>query len=183
MAAETPLKEQMLAAIPHLRAFAISLCGSMDRADDLVQSALLKGLSHLDQFEPGTSMQAWLFTILRNDFLSHARRRKREVEDPEGARAERVAVLPEQGSRLDFDDMLKGLSQLPLDQREALLLVTAEGLSYEDAARICGTNIGTIKSRINRARRRLAEIMNFDAHDDLGPDRLVKAALLMHTSV
>ena len=176
------MKEQMLSAIPHLRAFAISLSGSVDRADDLVQNALLKGLSNLDKFQPGTSMQAWLFTILRNDFLTQTRRRKREVEDPEGAWAEKVAVMPSQGARLDFADMLKALSKLPVDQREALLLVTAEGLTYEDAAKICGTNIGTIKSRINRARNRLAELMKFDAEDDLGPDRLVKAALFMHAS-
>jgi RNA polymerase sigma-70 factor (ECF subfamily) len=182
MVAETPLKQQMLAAIPHLRAFAISLSGNIDRADDLVQGALLKGLSNLDKFTPGTSMQAWLFTILRNDFLTLARRSKREVEDPEGAWAEKVAVLPEQGAHLDFSDMLKALTKLPLDQREALLLVTAEGLTYEDAARICGTNIGTIKSRINRARRRLAELLDLDRHDDLGPDKLVQAALYMHTS-
>ncbi|WP_268995488.1 sigma-70 family RNA polymerase sigma factor [Microvirga roseola] len=181
MAAETSLKDQMLAAVPHLRAFAISLSGSVDRADDLVQSALLKGLDNLDKFQPGTSMQAWLFTILRNDFLTQARKSKREVEDPEGAWAEKVAVMPEQGARLDFTDMLAALSKLPVDQREALLLVAAEGLSYEEAAKICGTNIGTIKSRINRARSRLAEFLNFDAQDDLGPDRLVKAALFMHS--
>jgi RNA polymerase sigma-70 factor, ECF subfamily len=179
---ENSLKQQMLNAIPHLRAFAISLSGSVDRADDLVQSTLLKGLSNLDKFQPGTSMQAWLFTILRNDFLTQTRRRKREVEDPEGSWAEKVAVMPEQGARLDFTDMLKALSKLPVDQREALLLVGAEGLSYEDAARICGTNIGTIKSRINRARNRLSEMLNFDAEDDLGPDNLVKAALFMHAS-
>jgi RNA polymerase sigma-70 factor, ECF subfamily len=177
---ENSMKEQMLSAIPHLRAFAISLSGSVDRADDLVQNALLKGLSNLDKFQPGTSMQAWLFTILRNDFLTQTRRRKREVEDPEGSWAEKVAVMPAQGARLDFDDMLRALSKLPVDQREALLLVSAEGLSYEDTARICGTNIGTIKSRINRARSRLAELLNFDPDDDLGPDRLVKAALFMH---
>jgi RNA polymerase sigma-70 factor (ECF subfamily) len=176
------LKEQLLAAIPHLRAFAISLSGSVDRADDLVQSALLKGLSNFDKFQPGTSMQAWLFTILRNDFLTQARKRKREIEDPEGGWAEKVAVMPEQGSRLDFNDMLEALGKLPFDQREALLLVAAEGLTYEDAARICGTNIGTIKSRINRARTRLAELLKFDANDDLGPDRLVRAALFMHSS-
>jgi RNA polymerase sigma-70 factor (ECF subfamily) len=172
----------MLSAIPHLRAFAISLSGSVDRADDLVQSALLKGLSNLDKFQPGTSMQAWLFTILRNDFLTQIRRKKREVEDPEGSWAEKVAVMPDQAARLDFTDMLKALGKLPVDQREALLLVSAEGLSYEDAARICGTNIGTIKSRINRARNRLAELMKFDAHNDFGPDRLVRAALFMHAS-
>ncbi len=172
----------ILSAVPHLRAFAISLSGSVDRADDLVQSALLKGLSNLDKFQPGTSMQAWLFTILRNDFLTQVRRGKRVVEDPEGSWAEKVAVMPDQDARLDFADMLKALSKLPVDQREALLLVTAEGLSYEDAARICGTNIGTIKSRINRARNRLAELMKFDAGDDFGPDRLVRAALFMHAS-
>ncbi|NBJ09300.1 sigma-70 family RNA polymerase sigma factor [Microvirga arsenatis] len=180
--AENSPKEQMLKAIPHLRAFAISLSGSVDKADDLVQGALLKGLTHLDKFEPGTSMQAWLFTILRNDFLTQARRKKREVEDPEGAWAENVAVMPDQGVRLDVKDMLRALSKLPVEQREALLLVGAEGLSYEDAARICGTNIGTIKSRINRARNRLAELMSFESDDDLGPDRLVKAALFMHAS-
>ncbi|MEE1655874.1 sigma-70 family RNA polymerase sigma factor [Microvirga sp. CF3062] len=182
MAVENSLKDQMLSAIPHLRAFAISLSGSVDRADDLVQSALLKGLSNLDKFQPGTSMQAWLFTILRNDFLTQIRRKKREVEDPEGSWAEKVAVMPDQNSRLDFTDMLKALSKLPVDQREALLLVSAEGLSYEDAARICGTNIGTIKSRINRARTRLTELMKFDVDDDFGPDRLVRAALFMHAS-
>src|SRR3712207_6321001 len=86
----------MLAAIPHLRAFAISLSGSVDKADDLVQSALLKGLTNFDKFQPGTSMQAWLFTILRNDFLTQIRRKKREVEDPEGAWAEKVAVRSEE---------------------------------------------------------------------------------------
>nr|WP_256439469.1 sigma-70 family RNA polymerase sigma factor [Microvirga sp. HBU67558] len=177
------MKQQMLNATPHLRAFAISLSGSVDRADDLVQSTLLKGLSNLDKFQPGTSMQAWLFTILRNDFLTQTRRNKREVEDPEGSWAEKVAVMPEQGARLDFTDMLKALGKLPVDQREALLLVGAEGLSYEEAARICGTNIGTIKSRINRARNRLVEMLKFDAEDDLGPDDLVKAALFMHASL
>lgn len=182
MAVETALKQQMLAAIPHLRAFAISLSGSIDRADDLVQGALLKGLDNLDKFQPGTSMQAWLFTILRNEFLTQVRRSKREVEDPEGVWAERVAVMPEQGSRLDLSDMLRALGQLPVDQREALLLVSAEGLSYEEAARICGTNIGTIKSRINRARNRLAALLGYNAEGDLGPDHLIRAALFMHSS-
>lgn len=182
MSVETSVKQQMLEAIPHLRAFAISLAGSIDRADDLVQGALLKGLDNLNKFQPGTSMQAWLFTILRNDFMTQIRRSKREIEDPEGAWAEKVAVMPDQGARLDFSDVLKALGKLPVDQREALLLVTAEGLSYEEAARICGTNIGTIKSRINRARNRLAALMKFDAIDDFGPDRLVRAALFMHAT-
>jgi RNA polymerase sigma-70 factor, ECF subfamily len=94
--------------------------------------------------------------------------------------AQRMAVMPEQGARLDFTDMQVALAKLSIEQREALLLVGAEGVSYEEAAQICGTNIGTIKSRVNRARARLTELLALDA-DDFGPDRLVKAALLMQT--
>jgi RNA polymerase sigma-70 factor (ECF subfamily) len=172
----------MLAVIPHMRAFAISLTGNVNQADDLVQAALLRGLENLDKFEPGTNLQAWLFTILRNQFHTDYRRRRREVEDPDGAMAQRLAVMPEQGVRLDFNDMKTALGKLSVDQREALLLVAAEGVSYEEAATICGTNIGTIKSRVNRARTRLAEILAIESDEDFGPDRLVKAALVRHSS-
>jgi RNA polymerase sigma-70 factor, ECF subfamily len=173
-------QQAMLDAVPHLRAFAVSLCGNVTYADDLVQGALLRGLQNLDKFQAGTCMQAWLFTILRNQFYTEARRRRREVEDADGAIAGRLAVMPEQGARLDFGDMQAALARLPFEQREALLLVGAEGVSYEEAAMICGTNIGTIKSRINRARARLAELLDLSLEEDLGPDRLVKASLFMH---
>jgi RNA polymerase sigma-70 factor (ECF subfamily) len=94
-----------------------------------------------------------------------------------------LAVMPEQGARLDFTDMQAALAQLSVDQREALLLVGAEGLSYEEAARICGTNLGTIKSRINRARVRLAELLDLGPDEDFGPDRLVRASLFIHVSL
>jgi RNA polymerase sigma-70 factor (ECF subfamily) len=181
MASEDPIRQAMLNAIPHLRAFAISLTGNLERADDLVQSALMRGLENLDKFQPGTSMQAWLFTILRNQFYTDMRRSRREVDDPEGTLAGKLAIMPEQGARLDFTDMQVALAKLSVEQREALLLVGAEGASYEEAAQICGTNLGTIKSRINRARTRLAELLALDAEEDLGPDRLVKAALFSHT--
>ncbi|KLK93441.1 RNA polymerase sigma factor [Microvirga vignae] len=181
MATETSVHQAMLAAVPHLRAFAISLSGNVEYADDLVQSALMRGLENLDKFQPGTSMQAWLFTILRNHYYTELRKHRREVEDPDGAMAEKLAVLPEQGSRLDFTDMQAALARLSPEQREALLLVSAEGVSYEEAAQICRVNIGTLKSRVNRARTRLAELLALDAEEDLGPDRLVKAALLTHT--
>jgi RNA polymerase sigma-70 factor (ECF subfamily) len=167
MASEDPVQQAMLAAIPHLRAFAISLTGSIEQADDLVQTALLRGLENLDKFQPGTSMQAWLFTILRNQFHTNYRRRRREVEDPDGSMAQRMAVMPEQGARLDFTDMQVALAKLSIEQREALLLVGAEGVSYEEAAQICGTNIGTIKSRVNRARARLTELLALDADDSV----------------
>jgi RNA polymerase sigma-70 factor (ECF subfamily) len=149
----------MLAAIPHLRAFAMSLCGDVDQADDLVQEAILRGLSHLSQFEPGTNMRAWLFTILRNQFHTTYRKRRREVQDPAGVIANGVPVAPEQVGHLDLRDLWSTLQKLPAEQREALLLIGAEGLAYEEAAAVCGIAIGTIKSRVNRGRKRLAELM------------------------
>ena len=171
------LRADLFRAIPHLRAFAISLTGNVDQADDLVQEAIVRGLSHLDSFTPGTNLQAWLFTILRNQFHTSFRRRKREVEDPEGKMAGLLSTPPEQHSRLDYADFRAALAKLSLEQREVLLLVGAEGLSYEEAARVCGTKIGTIKSRMNRARARLAELLHFEDEEDFGTDRVLRAAL------
>ncbi|MPR11089.1 sigma-70 family RNA polymerase sigma factor [Microvirga tunisiensis] len=182
MASEDPARQAMLKAIPHLRAFAISLTGNSTYADDLVQAALLRGLENLDKFQPGTSMQAWLFTILRNQFYTEVRQRCREVADPDGVMVGNLATMPEQGARLDFNDMQSALARLSGEQREALLLVGAEGVSYEEAARICGTTLGTIKSRISRARTRLAELLDLEPEEDLGPDRLVKATLFLQAS-
>jgi RNA polymerase sigma-70 factor (ECF subfamily) len=177
MTADPELREALLAAVPSLRAFAISLSGQVDRADDLVQDTLLRALSNLHRFERGTNLNAWLFTILRNLFHSEYRKRRREVEDPDGSYAGRLKVHPEQGSRLDFEDFRSALAKLPSDQREALLLVGASGFSYEEAAHICGCAVGTIKSRVNRARIRLATLLNVADVDDLGPDSMTRAAL------
>jgi len=183
MSVDLSVRQAMLDAIPHLRAFAISLSGNITYADDLVQTALMRGLENLDKFQPGTSMRAWLFTILRNHFYTEVRRRRREVADPDGVMAGNLATMPEQGARLDFNDMQSALARLSVEQREALLLVGAEGVSYEEAARICGTTLGTIKSRVNRARTRLAELLDLEPEEDLGPDRLVKATLFLQASM
>lgn len=177
MTPEPAIQEALLAAVPSLRAFAISLCGQVDRADDLVQDTLLRALSHIDRFERGTNLNAWLFTILRNLFHSEYRKRRREVEDPDGSYAGKLKVQPEQGSRLDFEDFRSALAKLPPDQREALLLVGASGFSYEEASNICGCAVGTIKSRVNRARSRLAALLAIDDVEDLGADRMTRAAL------
>lgn len=177
MTPEPDLREALLAAVPGLRAFAISLAGQVDKADDLVQDTLLRALSNLDRFERGSNLNAWLFTILRNLFHSEFRKRRREVEDPDGAFAGRLRVQPEQGAHLDFEDFRSALSALPSDQREALLLVGASGFSYEEAASICGCAVGTIKSRVNRARIRLAAMLNVEDVEDLGPDNMTRAAL------
>ena len=171
------LRDEIVAAIPGLRAFAISLSGNVDRAEDLVQETMLRGFANLDKFRPGTSLQAWLFTILRNLFHSEYRRRRREVEDPDGVWAGRLAVLPDQEPHLNLSDFRTVFSTLSEDQREALILVGAEGFTYEEAAEICGVPVGTVKSRVNRARRRLAQLLAIDGADDLQADHVIQAVI------
>jgi RNA polymerase sigma-70 factor (ECF subfamily) len=171
------LKEAMLAAVPSLRAFAISLSGNIDRADDLVQETLLRAIANIDSFQPGTNMSAWMFTILRNLFRSEYRKRRREVEDTDGSYAESLKSHPEQGSRLEFQEFRGALAKLPPDQREALILVGASGFSYEEAANICGCAVGTIKSRVNRARTRLADLLSIESSEDFGPDQSTRAIM------
>jgi RNA polymerase sigma-70 factor (ECF subfamily) len=149
----------------HLRAFAVSLCGDKERADDLVQETLFKAWNHLDSFKEGTNLKAWLFTILRNTYFSERRKRRREVEDADGSYAARLAAKPEQHGHMDMQDFRAVLVRLPDDQREALILVGAAGFSYEEAADICGCAVGTIKSRVNRARNRLADMLGLAAVD------------------
>ena len=170
------VRADILKAIPHLRAFAISLTGDVDRADDLVQEAIVRGLSHLDSFTPGTNMQAWLFTILRNQFHTAYRKRRREVEDTDGQSAARLAVAPTQDAYVNLQDLGAALLQIPVEQREAVLLA-AGGISYEEAAQLCGVAIGTIKSRVNRARHALAERLSIADAEDIGADRIMKAAV------
>jgi RNA polymerase sigma-70 factor (ECF subfamily) len=177
MKLDPSMREAVLAAVPSLRAFAISLSGNVDRADDLVQETLLRALVNIDSFEPGTNLSAWLFTILRNLFRSEYRKRRREVEDGDGTYAESLKSQPEQEARVEFREFRAALAKLPSDQREALILVGASGFSYEEAAGICGCAVGTIKSRVNRARTRLAELMSIESLDDFGPDRATRAVL------
>lgn len=165
------VREGILAAVPSLRAFGISLSGKIDRADDLVQETLIRALTNIDSFKPGTNLQAWLFTILRNQFRSEYRKRRREVEDVDGRFSGNLTTPPDQHSHLAFEEFRQALTTLPADQREALILVGASGFSYEEAAEICGCAVGTIKSRVNRARVRLGEILSIESSDDLGPDR------------
>jgi RNA polymerase sigma-70 factor (ECF subfamily) len=174
---ERPVREEMLAAIPRLRAFGISLCGDVDQADDLVQETLHRALANINSFQPGTNMLAWLTTILRNLFYTNYRKRRREVEDDDGHYAATLKSQPEQESKLEFDELRAALAKLAPDQREALILVSASGFSYEEAAAICGCAPGTIKSRVNRARSRLAKLMAVESADDFGPDHVTRAVL------
>ncbi|MDX7949962.1 sigma-70 family RNA polymerase sigma factor [Lichenihabitans sp. Uapishka_5] len=170
-AAERSLKQDMLSTIPSLRAFAFSLCGNADRADDLVQETLMKAWINQNSFTQGTSMSAWLFTILRNVFYSEYRKRRREVEDAEGTMAARLVSVPEQNGHMDLQDLRSALQKLPAEQREALILVGGSGFAYEEAAQICGCALGTLKSRVNRARNAIATLLALDNSGDVGrPD-------------
>jgi RNA polymerase sigma-70 factor, ECF subfamily len=168
------LRDSLVAEMGSLRAFAVSLCGDKERADDLVQETLFKAWNHLDSFKEGTNLKAWLFTILRNTYFSERRKRRREVEDADGTYAGRLATHPEQHGHMDMQDFRAVLVRLPDDQREALILVGAAGFSYEEAAEICGCAVGTIKSRVNRARNRLADMLGLsqfearEANETLG---------------
>ena len=172
MAVTTGFKNDLLAAIPSLRAFAVSLAQNADKADDLVQETLVKAWDKHASFQPGTNLKAWLFTILRNEFYSQMRKRGREVQDSDGIMTGRLSVHPSQHGMLDLKDFRSALEQLPEDQREAIILIGASGFSYEEAAGICGCAVGTIKSRVSRARARLQEILEISGEADYGPDAI-----------
>lgn len=170
--AETGFRDELLDAVPSLRAFAVSLAKNADRADDLVQETLVKAWDKQASFQPGTNLKAWLFTILRNEFYSQMRKRGREVQDTDGTITARLSIHPGQEGSADLSDFRKALGQLPEDQREAIVLIGASGFSYEEAAKICGCAVGTIKSRVSRARSRLQEILDIKGENDFGPDAI-----------
>ena len=170
-------RELLIAEIPGLRAFAASLCGSMQPVDDLVQDTLLKAWSHSNSFEMGSNLRAWLFTILRNTYFSSYRRQGREVQDTDGLIEQRLSVSGSQESAIDLADFRNALAKLPEEQREVLIMVGASGLSYEEAATVCGVAVGTIKSRVNRARARIAALLGIAGPHDYAADRNVEAVV------
>lgn len=156
------MKERLVEALPMLRTFARSLTGSAEQANDMVQEAVAKALANRDKFKPGTNFDAWMVTILRNHFYSVCRKQRREVEDADGVHAARQSVKAGQVDHLEMQDFLNALQLLPDDQREALILIGAGGFSYQEVAEIVGAQVGTVKSRVSRARARLDELMNGD---------------------
>lgn len=174
-------KADLISAIPSLRAFGMSLSQNADRADDLVQETLVKAWDKQSSFQMGTNLKAWLFTILRNEFYSQMRKRGREVQDSDGIMTARLAVHPGQEGALDLDDFRTALDQLPDDQREAIILIGASGFSYEEAAEICDCAVGTVKSRVSRARARLTEILQIDDDSEFGPDAISAQILASNT--
>jgi len=168
---------EVIAQIPALRAFAWSLSHNSADADDLVQETLIKAWTHRTKFEPGTNLRAWLFTILRNTYYTAAVRKRREVADADGKHAATLSAAPTQDWSIAVRSLQAALQRLPDEHREALILVGAAGLTYEEAAEICGCALGTIKSRVNRARARLLRIMEADEVSDTFAQAEVSYAL------
>lgn len=150
-------RANLVALIPFLRAFAQTLSGRREEADDLCQEALAKAWQARATFEPGTNLKAWLFVILRNQFYSEKRRAWRQKPWDQGVADQTLVSHGEQQSALSLSDLARNLRLLPDEQREALILVGAGGFSYEEAAGICKCAVGTIKSRVARARVALAQ--------------------------
>jgi RNA polymerase sigma-70 factor, ECF subfamily len=167
------VKTELLCALPKLRAFAISMCGQSggrrERSDDLVQETMVRALANINSFEPGTNMAGWLYAILRNEFYSEYRKRRHEVQDEGGIFAAKLQSKPSQEGHMHFLELRDAMNQLGPEQREALILVAAAGHSYEDAATLTSCAIGTVKSRVNRARARLAVLLAAPTRD-LVPD-------------
>jgi RNA polymerase sigma-70 factor, ECF subfamily len=150
-----------------MRAFAISLTRNIATADDLVQDTIVKAWTHIDKFQPGTNMQAWLFTILRNTFYSDLRKRRNIVADPDGIHAATLYVKPDHNGRLLFNDFQRAFDKLSPEHREVLILIGASGFSCEEASEMMGVAVGTVKSRTSRARKRLADLMGMAEGEDV----------------
>lgn len=161
----------MLRAIPALRAFAVTLVGNTDSADDLVQETLLRAIACIGSFVPGTNMTAWLITILRNTFFTQYRKNRIAKQYLASLPPTSSKAHAEQHGSVELQELRKALMALPTEQREALILVGASGYSYDQAAAICGCVPGTLKSRVSRARARLAVLLQIEQADEIGPER------------
>ncbi|GJE60854.1 sigma-70 family RNA polymerase sigma factor [Methylobacterium trifolii] len=173
---EGAFRSGLLEAVPSLHNFAVSLTRNPVSADDLVQDTLLRAWRSRGSFQTGTNLGAWLFTIMRNGFYSVHRKHAREVADTDGEHAARLATAPAQGGYLDLQDVQRALGCLPAPMREALILVAVENVSYEEAATILDCRIGTVKSRVWRAREQLAQALGYTGAE-VGADRVTLSAL------
>lgn len=175
-------RDEIVEHVPALRAFAHSLTQNPTRADDLVQDTIVRAWTKFDQFREGTNLRAWLFTIQRNLFFSERRKAKWETQDVDGIQAGKLVQAPTQDARMDFADFAAAFAQLPEDQREALILIGASGFTYDEAAEIAGTATGTIKSRVNRGRKRLAELLEMSEDETIASTRPEALAILANAA-
>jgi RNA polymerase sigma-70 factor, ECF subfamily len=180
-------RDQLVALLPSLRAFSRGLCGHREMADDLAQDTMMRAWAARESYTQGTNFRAWMFMIMRNQFYTTIRKNSRTTSlDPEVA--ERVLVVaPAQHNGINVDDVAKALQKLPAEQREVLLLIGANGLSYEEAAEVIGCAMGTVKSRLARGRTALTALIDGPADDvlfDSPPQRttLGKGLDAVHTN-
>ena len=162
---EGQFKRDLVGLIPHLRAFARTLCGDATAADDLAQDTVMKAWDARSSYQMGTNMKAWTFMILRNQFYSEKRRSWRQTQLDQEAAERTLVATDDPGSPLALDELRQALTMLPTEQREALILVGAGGFAYEEAAEICGCAVGTVKSRVSRARRAVQAILEGGAYE------------------
>lgn len=155
-------RDELPIHLPALRAFAISLTGNVALADDMVQDSVVKAWTHIESFEPGSNMRAWLFTILRNTFYSHTRKRRRELPDPDGIHAASLYEKPAHDSKLAMTDFREAFNKLSAEHREILILVGASGFTTQEAAQMIGIAEGTVKSRASRARSKLCALLGME---------------------
>ena len=178
---EATFKGDLVALIPHLRAFARTLCGDAAAADDLAQDAVMKAWDARSSFQMGTNMKAWTFMILRNQFYSEKRRSWRSTQLDQEAAERTLVAADDPEAPIALDEMRLALGMLPSEQREALILVGAGGFAYEEAADICGCAVGTVKSRVSRARRALHGILEDGSYDrDGAPADEAMRSILAH---
>jgi len=164
---DTDIRRQIVELLPALRAFARFLVRDRAGADDMVQDSIVRALGAIEQFQPGTNLKAWLFTILRNLFYEQSRRRRREANALQARFDEVEAANPQQHAQSDITDLQQLIWRLPPTQREALILVGAQEMSHEEAAAICGVPVGTMKARLSRARGGLAALMSATTVDPI----------------
>ena len=162
---EDAFRRELTGLIPHLRAFARTLAGEPASADDLAQDAMMKAWDARASFQMGTNMKAWTFMILRNQFYSEKRRAWRQTQLDQEAAERTLVAVDDPEAPVALDELRLGLAKLPSEQREALVLVGAGGFAYEEAAEICGCAVGTVKSRVSRARRALQAILEDGSYD------------------
>lgn len=159
---DNAFRDGIVALIPKLRAYALLLTGHPAQADDLVQDALVRAWRFQNSYQPDSNLKAWVFKILRNEFYGQVERGRKIVQDVDGRMAAQLQSAPDQEWRVSHGELLEGLKALTPDTREALLMVTVSGFTYSEAAELSGCAVGTLKSRVNRARERLAELIDLD---------------------
>ncbi len=165
---QTDPRDEIIEHLPALRAFAVSLTRDVSHADDIVQDTVVKAWTSFDKYKPGTKLRAWLFTILRNNYYSHHRKFGREIEDVDGTHAAQLTVSPTHDGKLMLEEVMAAFERLSVEQKEVLLLVGAWGFSYEETAEMCGVSLGTVKSRINRGRNALSQLLGYTPEEGFG---------------